>query len=252
VGHGAAFANEKGPNAAVNELWLLARRAGDVPKRVVIVTGDDYAGHLWRKTGPELAAILRADPRLEVSITESPAMLASPLLDHYDAVLLHFKNYAERVPLGQAVGAGLERFVASGKGLVIAHFGCGAFQEWDGFVNVAGRVWNPEKRAHDPYGPFLVQMTAQSHPITRDMESFQVEDELYTCLDGATPIQVLCQATSKVDQEDYAVGFTTPAGEGRVFHCTLGHDVNALQSEGARQLYRRAAIWAAGEGEAAE
>jgi len=242
-----AFTRENGPNAVVTELWLLERGGADARKRVLIVTGEDYGGHHWRETTPELAAILREDPRLEVSVTEVPAVLGSPLLDHYDAVVLHFKNYAEHLPLGDAVGLGLDRFARSGKGVVLVHFACGAFQEWDGFVDVAGRVWNPEMRGHDPRGPFTVNVSDRAHAITAGMDDFTTApDELYTCLDGDVPIHVLCEATSKVDKKVYPIAFVRDHGAGRVFHCTLGHDVEAFESEGTRALYRRATAWAAG------
>jgi hypothetical protein len=125
-----------GPNAVISELRLL-RRAAAAPrdgKRVVILTGDDYPAHHWRLTGPEFARILRADPRLEVTITESPALLGSPVLASYDAVFLHFKNYQQRLPSSPALWSNLESYVRNGGGLVIAHFGCGAMQEWNGFV----------------------------------------------------------------------------------------------------------------------
>lgn len=238
-----AFVNEGGPNAVVSELWLLEAAATD-KKRVLIVTGDDYPGHVWRETAPELAEILREDARLEVSITESPAILGSPLLDQYDALVLHFKDYAERLPLGEPVWSGLQRYVDSGGGVVVAHFGCGACQEWPGFVDVVGRVWDPELRGHDPYGPFDVRVVDDTHPVTKGLAAFKTEDELYTCLAGDTPIRVLCESTSVVDQKVYPMGF---AVEGkRVFNTPLGHDVNAFQSEGARELYRRAVAWAAG------
>ncbi len=240
-----AFANEAGPNAVVNELWLLQKSGAVTQKRVLLVTGDDYGGHHWRETAPELARILREDPRLEVSITECPAMYGSPLMMQYDATLLHFKNYADRLPLAPDIGDGLARFAESGRGVVIAHFGCGAFQEWDGFERIAGRIWNPGLRAHDPYGTFTVRITDGAHPVTQGMPDFEAEDELYTCLDGEREIRVLCTATSVVDHKQYPMAFTVPAFP-RVFHSVLGHGVASLQSEGMRALYRRAAAWAAG------
>jgi type 1 glutamine amidotransferase len=241
-----AFVREAGESVGVNELWLLGRERNEAQKRVLIVTGDDWTGHLWRETGPEVAGILREDSRLEVSITESPYILASPLLDHYDAVVLHFKNYNDRLPLGEAVWSGLDRYVQSSHGLVLVHFGCGAFQEWEGYVRLCGRVWDPAKRGHDPYGPFEVRVANPAHPISRDMASFQTADELYTCLVGATPIDILFDATSKVDDTIHPMGFVLPESGGRVFHCTLGHDVPSLQHPGTRDLYRRAVAWAAG------
>ncbi len=237
---------EAGPNAIMGNLVVLCRPKKEERKKVLIVTGDDYPGHRWRETAPELASALRQDPRLEVSITEVPAILGSPLLRHYDAVLIHFKNYAERLPLGEAVWGGLRDYLNNGGGVVIAHFGCGAFQEWNDFVQYSGRVWNPKFRAHDPYGPFDVSITDHDHAITKDLKDFSTSDELYTCLDGPTPIRVLCTAVSKGDQKPYPMGFVLEPGKGRVFHCTLGHDLNALRSEGTRALYRRAALWAVG------
>jgi len=237
---------DAGPDGVVNAFWILRKTDPESRKRVLIVTGDDYGGHRWRETAPELAAILREDARFEVSITESPAILGSPLLSHYDAAVIHFKNYAERLAFGPEVWNGLRSYVERGGGLIITHFGCGAFQEWDGFAGIAGRIWNPAMRPHDPHGSFEVRVVDTGHPITRGLANFTTPDELYTCLDGQTLIHVLCEATSKVDQKPYAIGFTLEPGQGRVFHCTLGHDVAALRAEGVRDLYRRAARWAAG------
>ncbi|MEA3364682.1 MAG: ThuA domain-containing protein, partial [Candidatus Hydrogenedentes bacterium] len=240
-----SFAKEAGPNAVVNELWLLKKTEPTPSKRVLIVTGDDYPGHFWRETGPELARILREDARLEVSITECPAIYGSPLMTYYDATVLHFKNYAERLPLSAEIGEGLVRFAESGRGVVLVHFACGAFQEWDGFEKLVGRVWNPKLRAHDPYGAFTVRIEDANHPATKGMKPFEVTDELYTCLDGEPEIGILCAATSKVDQKDYPIAFIVPAFP-KVFHSVLGHGIESLQSEGMRALYRRAAAWAAG------
>jgi type 1 glutamine amidotransferase len=236
-----------GPNAVVSQLWLLRRKPDSrAAKRVVILTGDDYPAHLWRVTGPEFAAILRADPRLEVTISESPHLLGSPMLAAYDAVFLHFKNYHNRLPTSEAVWNNLESYVQAGGGLVIAHFGCGAMQEWNGFVKTAGRVWDPNKRGHDPYGEFLVRILRTGHPATTGLVDFTTTDELYTCLTGDTEIEVLADATSKVDKQNYPMAFVLTPGKGRVFHSTLGHDIKAFNAPGARALYLQGTRWATG------
>lgn len=241
-----AFTKAAGPDAVVNEVWLLRKISDQPRKRIVIVTGDDWKGHYWRATGPELAAILREDARLEVSIVESPAIFASPSIDLYDATIIHFKDYANRLPLGDDVRQGIEKFVGSGHGLVLAHFACGAFQEWGRYVDIVGRVWDPQRRGHDPYGPFHVRIPDRGHPITANMREFDTSDELYTCLVGEPAIRVLFSATSVIDRLEYPMGFVIANNSDRVFHCTLGHDVAALRSPGARELYRRATAWAVG------
>ena len=235
-----------GPNAVISELWLLRRTATAPAKRVVILTGDDFPGHLWRETGPEYAKLLRSDPRLEVTISESPALLGSAVLASYDAVFLDFKNYNNRIPTAALLWKNFEQYIQNGGGLVIAHFGCGALQEWSGFVNVSGRVWDPQKRGHDPYGEFLVRILQTGHPVTKDIADFTTTDELYTCLAGDTQIDVLAEATSKVDQSTQPMAFVLTPGKGRVFNSPLGHNLGALKAQGVRDLYLNATRWAAG------
>ncbi len=214
-------------------------------KRIVVVTGIDHPAHHWQETAPALAKVLRADPRLDVTVVNDPNFLASPALRQYDGAVIHFMDWEVPAP-GPQARAGLQRFVRAGKGLMIVHFGCGAFQDWDGFVQIAGRVWDPNMRPHDPHGAFTVEITDHEHPITQGLEPFETTDELYTCLAGETPIHLLATAKSKVDQLDYPMAFVLDYGKGRVFHCALGHDVVAIENPGAAELFRRGCAWSTG------
>lgn len=215
--------------------------------RVLIVTGDDYPGHPWRQTAPALQAILEKDARLKARIVENPEALASPQLALWDVVVIHFMDWEKPGP-GPAARENLKRFVESGKGLMLTHFACGAWDgdEWPEFRNLAGRIWNPKLRPHDPHGTFTVQIADPDHPITRGLAPFETLDELYTCLDGAAPIHIVAKAVSKVDQKDYPMAFVLNYGRGRVFHTPLGHDARAYAAPGVGELMRRGCAWAAG------
>ena len=206
------------------------------PIQVLLVTGVDL--HNWRETSPVLVQQLQKDPRIEVRMVEDPHFLDSAALDRYQVIFLHFMNWKVPAP-GEAARANLTRAVESGKGLVLAHFACGAWLEWPGFVELAGRVWNPKLRGHDPRGPFRIDIAMPEHPVMRGMTPFEANDELYTCTEGAPPIQVLATATSKVDQKVYPMAFILECGKGRVFHCLLGHDAKAMQIDGVGELFRR-------------
>ena len=258
-------------NAVVSEVWLA--ETGDsaegiraieaevaVPraeiranqgaaKRVLIVTGLEYPGHPWRETTPLLVKGLAADPRMEISVSEEPAILAHAALADYDVIVLHYQNH--QVPPPEGALTNLSRVVKEGRGLVLVHFASGAFIDWTTrvvpkeFEVLAGRVWNPKLRGHDPHGVFRVRITDPEHPITAGMEDFDTLDELYTMLDGDTPIRVLAEATSKVDGKNYPMVILAEPGTGRTFHCALGHDPRAF-NEPTLQLYRRGTAWAAG------
>ncbi len=215
------------------------------PKRVVIVTGEDYPGHLWRETGPVLKALLAKDRRLDVRLVEGTAFLATADLKQYDAVVMHFKNYDPKKP-GPKAQRNLDQFVRGGGGLVLVHFACGAFQEWTDFDKIAGRVWKPKLPPHDHYGKFQVDIADAQHPVTRGMKAFETTDELYTCLDGRTPIRVLATAVSKQDKKAHPIALVLEPGKGRTFQCVLGHNTKALEPPGVGELLRRGTAWAAG------
>jgi type 1 glutamine amidotransferase len=217
--------------------------AAQPTKNVLLVTGQDHPGHKWRETAPVLEKAIAADPRLRVTVAEDPAALASAL-DQYDVIVLHFMNWEQPDP-GEKARDNLRRFVDGGKGLVIVHFGIGAFQGWPEFRDIAGRVWDPKMRAHDPIGKFRVEIKQPDNPIMNGMQSFETTDELYTCLAGDKPIDVLATAKSAVDGKEYNMAFTLNYGKGRVFSSVLGHDVTAF-SEPVRQLFQRGVAWAAG------
>ncbi|MCX6926974.1 MAG: hypothetical protein NT154_27765 [Verrucomicrobia bacterium] len=63
--------------------------------RILLVTGVDYPGHLWRQTAPALAEALGKDPRLEVFTVADPAFLDSPAINKYDLIILHFQNWEQ-------------------------------------------------------------------------------------------------------------------------------------------------------------
>ena len=215
-----------------------------VVAKVVIVTGDEHPAHNWRQTAPVLAEELRKDPRLQVRVVEDPKFLGSPELADYAAVVLNFMN-PKPLDLGAKGRENLRQYVEGGKGLVLIHFACGAFQEWPEFRDLVGRVWDPKLRGHDPRGKFRVEITSVKHPITDGLQPFEADDELYTCLTGTAPITVLATAKSKVDGKEYPMAFTYQPGKGRVFQCLLGHDVKAMQAPGVGELYRRGVAWAA-------
>lgn len=217
--------------------------------RVLLVTGMDWPGHLWRQTAPVLAEALRKDSRLQVFTVEDPHFLDSAALARYDAIVMHWQNWEQPGP-GVSARENLRKFVEGGKGIVLVHFACGEWHgEWPEFGAIGGRVWQgagADKYQHDPYGVFKVEFARPRHPILRGLGEFETTDELYTCLVGTHPIEILAEAKSKHDGKYYPMAFVSRFGQGRTFHCPLGHDVKALSVSAVQELYRRGCAWAAG------
>jgi len=224
------------------------------PKVIVnalIVTGVDHPAHNWRETTPALVKLLEADKRISVRVVEDPHMLDSQALHRYDVIILHFMNWETPSP-GWLARENIKNFVSRGRGLVVLHFACGAWQDWSEYVELAGRVWDPKLRPHDPRGKFKVEIVNPNHPITAGMQSFETDDELYTCLSGERPVELLAVARSKVDGLTHPIAFVHRYRYGRIFHCTLGHDAKALSIPQVGELLRRGVLWAAGHLSAGE
>jgi len=234
-----------GMNAVNSEMWVAKRTQPKAEKQLLLISGQDFPGHHWRKTGPVMADLVAHDERMEVTICETPGAVGLQHLDFYNAVLVHFKNYQEDIPATQAMKAKLAAYVKGGGGMCLSHFACGAFMEWPEFVTLSGRVWNGE--GHDKRGPFQVKVVDQNHPVTQGLgASFETDDELYFCLKGEPRVHVLCEAFSRVKKANHPQAFVYEPGGGRVFVSTLGHDVRAYEPEAVKRLYRQGAAWAAG------
>lgn len=223
-------------------------RAAEAPRtnaRILIVTGLDYPGHHWWETTPVLQDELAKDSRLKVEVLNDPYKLDVTNLSRYDALILHFMNWEKPDP-NERSKENLRRFVDRGGGLVVIHFACGAFQGWPDYASLIGRVYD-RTNTHDPRGPFTVTVVNTNHPITRGMAAtFDTDDELYTCLMGDKPVELLANARSKVTKRDHPMGFVHQFGKGRVFLTPLGHDTKALRAPGPAELIRRATAWVAG------
>ncbi|MAG94672.1 MAG: hypothetical protein CMJ48_13135 [Planctomycetaceae bacterium] len=209
--------------------------------RVALVTGVDHKAHDWKKSTPALRELLEEEERLEVRIFEDPEWLASDVLFDYDVVLLHFKNF-DPFKREEQMRANLSSFAKNGGGVVVLHFACGAFEDWPEYRNLAGKVWD-RKNTHDPRGPFTVNVVEKDHPITRGLTDFRTDDELYICLAGEKPVELLLAGRSRVTGKDHPLAFVLQYGKGRIFQTVLGHDAKALATPEIATLLQRACVW---------
>jgi type 1 glutamine amidotransferase len=231
------------PAAALLKQTAVSTAGGDIG--VLIVTGVDLPAHDWRSTGPAIRNELQKDPRIKVEILNDIYRLDSMDLAKFQVVLLNFYTKGKPDPNEQARD-NLKNFVNRGGGLVIFHSTCGSFRDWPEFRDLAGKVMGQGKLEYDKQGPMRVKIANANHPITRGMQPYETNDELYAFLSGRKAVQVLATAHAKSTGSDEPMAFVFDYGKGRVFHFVLGHDVQAIQTDGTAELLRRGTAWAAG------
>jgi uncharacterized protein len=255
------------PLAAQNSIPLFKK--GMI--RALILSGRN--NHDWRTTTPQLRKLLLDTGRFDVRVNEEPAGMTGETLAAYHVVVLDYNG-----PRWGAISErALEEFVQSGRGLVVVHGASWAFNglpvladhhvptsiiepPWPEYRRMIGGVWSldPPATGHAPRHEFTVKIVDRQHPVTRGIEDFTVNDELYHNMRMEPDVHVLAAAfddpANKTSSgvagtgKDEPILWTVAYGKGRVFHTTLGHDVAAMSAPGFVATFTRGAEWAATDG----
>jgi len=212
--------------------------------KVLIVTGHDVKVHDWRATTPVERETLEKTGRFVVRVCEDYGIFESSAIKNYDVIVLNYGFWNVPDPSPRAKENLLD-FVRGGKGLVGLHFSSSSFQDWKEYGRMLGRRWVRGVSGHGPQLTFTVKVTKPDDPIMRGIGDFQVNDELYSKLQGDRPVTVLASAYSDFSKKVEPMVFTLRYGKGRVARNVLGHDVKVRTDPNYRKIVARQVEWAA-------
>ena len=213
--------------------------------RVLLITGEDVPAHNWKETSSLTRIALEETGKFEVRISEDIGILEAKSIHRYDVLIFNFRNNFKIRDINEAARKNLLEYVSSGKGLLTIHFAVAAFQNWPEYRDLIGRKWVRKKSGHQPRGPFKAVIASRDHPITKDLDDFEIDDELYSKLEGDIPLTILVKAHSKFSNKEEPLVWTHNYQKGRVLCITLGHDIKARRNYAFSLLLQRGAEWAA-------
>jgi type 1 glutamine amidotransferase len=190
---------------------------------------------------------------------------------NFSAYAVVVSNYnGERWPA--AVDAAFLAFVKNGGGFVSYHAANNSFADWPEYNAMIGLGgWGGRNEKSGPYlrlrqtlwtkdptpgrggghgaqHEFLIEAFVPDHPILRGLPAkwMHAKDELYHGLRGpAENVTVLASALSDKTNEQEPMLMVIPYGQGRVFHTTLGHYIEAVNGLGFQVTLARGTEWAA-------
>ena len=248
------------------------------PIRVMLLDGESAGPyHKWRVTTPVLKKELDETGLFDVDVvTALPSDLSAftPVFSRYQVVVLNYDAPDDRWPA--ALKSSFEDFVKSGGGLVAVHAADNAFPGWPAFNEMIGvGGWRSRTESAGPFWfmkdgrlvsdnttgpagshgirvPFAITVRTPEHPIMMGLPATWMHqgDELYARLRGPGQHMTVL-ATAYSDPANLGSGRDEPQlmvltfGRGRIFHTTLGHDVNAMSSVDFVTTFQRGAEWAA-------
>lgn len=265
--------------SAVALAALAAAPRAAAPSRIMLLDGESAGPyHRWQVTTPVLKKMLDETGLFQTDVVTAPASARAiafePRFADYAAVVLNYDAPDERWP--EALKAAFERYIGAGGGLVAVHAADNAFPGWMAYNNMIGvggwrgrdehagpRWYVAEGKlvadnapgsagSHGTRLPFAMTVLDADHPITRGLPKVWMHqgDELYAALRGPGQHMTVL-ATAHSDLSNNGTGRDEPQlmvvqlGRGRVFHTTIGHDVNAMSSVDFVTTFQRGTEWAA-------
>jgi type 1 glutamine amidotransferase len=211
--------------------------------KILLLSGPN---HGFEACAQVIQEFLAPQDDMAVTLTSDQAVLTSSQMGTFDVCIFGIGfTRAVRQPDGSLKREpnltpdqeeGLFRFVGSGKGLVGIH-GTGWWIGGRAVDLIGGHAnWHP------PGLSFTVQIEDPHHAITRGIDDFEVEDEIYISAYDPT-IHIL--ASAEWHGRAHPMAWVKPYGSGRVFYTTLGHGPDTFRQPAMQRLLEQGVRWAA-------
>lgn len=262
-------------------LFMFASQAWAAsPIRVMLLDGQQSRSHPWEPTSPVIKKMLEQTGLFQVDQVTSPPVGGdlsnfTPEFSNYQVVFMNYDTTDDQWPA--ELKTSFEQYVRNGGGLVVYHGANNSFPEWREFNLMAGiGGWKGRDEKAGPHWyyndqgkligdkspgkagshgarlPFQMEIRDTEHPITKGLPKLWMHapDELYDSMRGPGENMTIL-ATAHSDPENRGTGFHEPMlmvlsyGKGRIFHTTLGHNLDAMSCVGFITTIQRGTEWAA-------
>jgi len=211
----------------------------DNSKPSAIILGD-YSNAIYHPL-KGVDCVLRdlLSENFSVTCTEDRNMLELKNLKDFKLCIMYVDSWKSK--LEQNEMGGLLSFTAQGGGLLVIHNGI-SYQSNPEYAQMVGARFT----GHPPYQLLNYSIKDSRHPITQDIESFEMEEELYMFdFDTLSSPAILLECCNNDICMPAAWAHTY--GLGRIAYLAPGHNVESFLHPAYRKVVLRSASWATKE-----
>lgn len=202
--------------------------------KTLIFVGTEGIYHDHVGNGKFITTLLNDNDDIEADFSQDYDVLADGL-DVYNTVLF----YTDVGELTDEQETGLLNYIQLGGGFFGLHTAAASFRDSEGYHEMLNGFFN----GHSPYMDFTVNITESGHPISKDLDDFEVTDELYYLKHNPNTSNHLMHAYDNTKDETHVMAFHHTYGDGRVFYFALGHDMAVLNNTTFQEIIRRGVLW---------
>lgn len=175
------------------------------------------------------------------------ADLFVPLGSHFTGMTDLGERSQPYHPPDDAQKAAFERYVASGRPLLVQHGGIVSYNDWPRFGELLGFTWVRGVTNHPPIGDITVNILPTGHTIIAGMKDFTLVDELYRDIKITPGLEPVVHAEAIYEDRTHPMILTAEGGRvpgaGKTVYLANGHDLRAFESPALRQLWLNALAW---------
>ncbi|NKB65783.1 MAG: hypothetical protein GKR89_01860 [Candidatus Latescibacteria bacterium] len=199
-------------------------------KRGLIIWGG-WNGHTPERLADRLKGLLEVEDYSIDSTSHFGALLDEDL-PAYDVIVPIWSCGVRSKPYMRV----LLECIGAGTGFASFHGGINWFEDEE-YYSMMGGSYIEDRRPVE----FTVKISDQSSPITSEVESFNLEDELYFVQIDPT-CKVLC--STRFEGTEIPITWTKSHGDGRVFYTSLAHEYSNATSKEVTKLIVNGIKWA--------
>lgn len=185
----------------------------------------------------------------EVVQPQANDMYSSSEIDSFDVII--FYDMVQEISEDQKEA--FLNLLTNGKGMVFLHHSLVSYQEWDEYEKIIGGRFYQSTNKEDSINfvqstyrhnvKIPVQIVDKNHPVTRGLNDFVIQDEVYGNYKILSRVNPLL--TTTLPESEEVIGWTNIYGKSRIVYIQLGHDYHSYEDLNYRRLIQQSIVWSA-------